>query len=387
VNVDGREINKDNLDAIISKYYNDVNEGSIRNVKKWNPKPYYFAVSRSGRNDDYILFKGDLPNLKEVKLFVYRLNPKLPNRISYFRKPNMLVYKRGNTKLENYAGVFICENNRGNELLRKMENPEHDKWSSKYVVDDKKIDKKIARDIEKEIEDFINEKLSSLIDIGNSDRSDFYGLAEYLSIVEDLLEEDEDLLYEGGASGNTYGEESDKESERETGAQTTDHQSVAIKPKVKEKKKDIKDLVDVKADEGGELAITLGGPSQASGGDRTAPHPEGETIGPGSSGDNAQPARVFIKVDCNIAAQHEDDILYHHLIIMSPNDIHNAEIELFVGSDNGLDTKVEIIDTDKGKIFGNSIRNISLTTGKNLLKIRFDDDMKHSIELRAYELF
>lgn len=61
-------------------------------------------------------------------------------------------------------------------------------------------------------------------------------------------------------------------------------------------------------------------------------------------------------------------------------------MELLVGGDNDKDDGIEIASTDNGIIQGNKLIGVSLSAGKNQIAIRFEDNLKHSIKLKAYEI-
>ena len=46
----------------------------------------------------------------------------------------------------------------------------------------------------------------------------------------------------------------------------------------------------------------------------------------------------------------------------------------------------EGIESDKGQISDNKIKNVSLKKGKNMIRIRFENNLKHSINIRAYAI-
>ena len=82
----------------------------------------------------------------------------------------------------------------------------------------------------------------------------------------------------------------------------------------------------------------------------------------------------------------ENNNLYHNLIVNTEKDIARAELELLVSGDNDKDDGIEIYSTNNGTVQGNKLKGIALSTGKNQIKIRFADNLKHSIKIKAYEL-
>ena len=78
--------------------------------------------------------------------------------------------------------------------------------------------------------------------------------------------------------------------------------------------------------------------------------------------------------------------MYHILIVNSDRKIDNAELNLLVGSDNEKDDSIEVIFSDIGIIEKNVIKEIPLNPGNNKIKIRFADNLKHSVKIKAYEI-
>jgi hypothetical protein len=383
VTINDTVISRENLEQIIDEYFpNEYESGNASEIETWNPKPYYKAVKYTGANDQFKIFAEELEILGRVKLYVY-LEKGLPNRTSFFRKPKMVVFKRTNRKINGYAAVFTCDDDNGNEILRQLENPAHNEWRKENHQTEGKIDP-IARKAELELSNFINSKLDSLSKISTSKKVAFLGLEDYLSIPEDLLEKDEDMDLRGETENKT-GDFSSDITQEETGMQTTDIENpVSIKPKIKTKT-DIKGAQDVIPDADGDLEVTHG---QGDGDDGTeSPTPPGpDDINRGSSTDVPSESKVLKKVRLSVAAQKEDGIIYHYLIIKSDEDITNAEIELLVSSDNDKDDGIALISSDNGNIDKNKILKAMLFSGKNVIKIRFADNLKHTVKIKTYEI-
>jgi len=378
-------ISRENLEQIIDEFFpNEFESGNASEIESWNPKPYYKAVKYVGANDQFKIFSGELEVLGNVKFYVY-LEKGLSNRTSFFRKPEMVVFKRTNRKINGYAAVFICDNENGNEMLRNMENPAHNEWRKEnYPKVEGKIDP-IARKTENELSNFVNEQLDSLSKINISKKVAFLGLEDYLSIPEDLLEKDDDSDLSGENLNSKTGDSTSDLTADETGMQTTEKNApVSIKPTIKPKS-DVKEDEDVVPDEDGDLEVTFG---KGNGGDgpKPPPLPGPDNINKGSLTDIPTESKVLRKVGLKVAAQKENDIFYHNLIITSDNDIANAEIELLVSADNDKDNSIAIVSTDSGEIDKNKLKKVILFSGRNFIKVRFADNLKHSVKIKAYEV-
>lgn len=385
VTINDVTISKENLEQVIDEYFpTEFESGSPTEIEKWNPKSYYKAVKYAGATDQFISFEDELPTIGKVKLFVY-LNRGLPNRTTFLRSPNMVVFKRTSNKINGYAAVFVCDNQIGNGIFRQMENPAHNEWKKEnYPADEGQVST-LARKAENEFSDYVNAKLDSLAKLNTSKKVAFLGLEEFLSIPEDLLEKEDDSDLSGDNTSNFSGTLTKDLSQDETGMQTTNKdEPVTIKPTIKEQS-EVKDEQDVDVTDDGEQKVTVGGDNKGGGGDEPG-NDDGETGVTGTPTEEPRDTRVLVKVKLKVAAQKEQDILYHNLIVSAENDIANAELELLVSGDNDKEDGVAITSTDNGTVQGNKLKGVALSAGKNQIKIRFADNLKHSVKIKAYEL-
>jgi len=385
VTINDVTISRENLEQIIDEYFpNEFESGNASEIESWNPKPYYKAIKYVGANEQFKMFADELELLGDVRLYVY-LEKGLPNRTSFFRKPKMVVFKRTNRKINGYAAVFICDSDKGNEILRFMENPAHNEWKKEnYPKVEGKIDK-VARKAEIEFSNYVNEKLDSLSKINTSKKVAFLGLEDYLSIPEDLLEKDDDSDSVGENTNSNIGDPSGDLSIDETGILTTSNDTpVSIKPTIKPKH-DIKDEENVLPSEDGSTDVTFG-KGNGTEGPNTSPLPGTDDIDKGTPTDIPTESKVLRKVGLKVAAQKDGDFYYHNLIITADRNISNSELELLVSADNDKDDGIAIFSTNKGEIDKNKLKKVTLLTGRNFIKIRFADNLKHSIKIKAYEI-
>lgn len=378
-------INKENLSLIIENYFpNEYERGNAIDIETWNPKPYYKAVRYARSNDQYQVFPGKLETLGVVTLYVY-LDKGLPNRTAFFRKPKMVVFKRTSRKINGYAAVFICEDEIGNDLLKEMENPAHNEWKKGNYLNKDGMPHKLAKKSEKEFSDFVNDCLDKLSKSKIGSSAKVMGLEEYLFSTEELLEKFEEQSMEGDSPSITEGTITDEVTTDETGTQTTEIDSPPVKIELtKNKLEKVKEESNVEPNEEGDEEGTGG---EGGGGDNPRPiHPGPNNPIKVTPTDEQTESKLFIDVNLRVAAQTEQDRLFHSLIITSPRDVENAEIVLLVGADNDRDDGISLLSTDNGNVDENILTNVKLTTGKNIVKIRFSDNVKHSIKIKAYEI-
>ena len=389
VDVFGKEINAGNVFLIAKQYFKEEAEPcGVNDYLEWNPLPYIKCVKNANKIDKkYKTFYGKGGIIGEMRLYVYR-GQDLPNRIVYCRKPRMVVNKQTKNKLSGYVAVFICENPKGDDLLKAIENQSHNEWdvknlkSSDFTATD-------CRTALREISDFVNRSLESLNTAGNKKVAYFEGLEDYFSTGEELLDNEDNYDGSGMAEKKDGGESSDNRSEEETGAitSTTDD---------KPKKKSIVSTGTYVANKGAEnVSSDDSGESYVSGHTHDGDG-EGENHYPGKGGkpshqspDGSSEKRMhrLIKVkSISVAHVDENNNLCHTLLIDSPEDVETTEIEVYDSTDNSDIVKADIYDCFDGDVDGNIISGISLKKGLNRIELAFNDDLKHTIKVQAYEV-
>jgi len=124
VTIDDKIFNKDNIYNEIIRLYPDLYESGQYNTHP-NPRPYietYLDINCVGKKYD-----DKIPVLGDVRFFIAH-NEKYMGRISNFRNSKMLIWKDSSKLYRGYCGVFICTDNKGNEILKKLENATHTEW-------------------------------------------------------------------------------------------------------------------------------------------------------------------------------------------------------------------------------------------------------------------
>lgn len=137
--------------------YFDGDDDNTRKSGYYNPRPYFDAVRLAGTSSKYQLFEDNLPLLGHVCFYVQKKGA--VDKIAYLRALQMLVYSKKNKTNYGMYGVFYCDSDKGNNLLRNMENPAHDEWkASNWRVNGKPSGH--GRVALQEMDNFINECLS-----------------------------------------------------------------------------------------------------------------------------------------------------------------------------------------------------------------------------------
>ena len=61
-----------------------------------------------------------------------------------------------------------------------------------------------------------------------------------------------------------------------------------------------------------------------------------------------------------------------------------CQVVIFTGGEQD-DERIRVLSSSIGSVIDNTVYGLKLHEGKNILKIRLADDMKHAIKLEAYE--
>lgn len=338
-----KKITKENLKECLEKYNAEDAEFFFESVTNWTQK-----------------FEQDLKHLGKSFLFV-RKQEDYPGKVMMARKPKMLVQEKSYRVLrEPYAGVFICDNDKGNELLRDLEPPAHDKWDRDRA--------KNGWAAMGELDYFIKQSLKSMGEAVTSEPEDIPGLDRYLPDSEDR-----DYLAQLGPEpidlSELLGEE---ESGREVGAEKesaeAEIETVIRKGVVTNK---FTDRVKPAPPEG---------PGKGSRG-----RPTGPEIG------EKEGARIKTSdISFRSFVQKSKNGFEYHFVITGRNDCEGAIRLIAVGDDGNYPVDIKSatdIATGKNYDIGDSmIKNLSVKNEKSLkLAIQLASKKKYTIGIENYE--
>lgn len=119
------------------------------------------------------------PHLGELKLYV-ALDPEAPSRTVFMRKPRILVYERTQRLLDGYAAVFLCDDQKGNELLARLEDPAHSKWERERLPGGGVRGAPRGDQLISDIYEFVRESLEELATKDTEGPQDLPDLGRYL---------------------------------------------------------------------------------------------------------------------------------------------------------------------------------------------------------------
>lgn len=148
-----------------------------------NADEYYQVLLNSSKPDkDSSVtaerFKKDILGLGDAVLDLM-IAPKFHRKVAMVRKTGMKIMDKGGfSNSIPFAGVLYVEGEELNQILRKMENPQHTKWEEERAEDDRPLAKKVK----KALNDFIRESLNLLKD---SDPAEIFNpeTGEFLSFI------------------------------------------------------------------------------------------------------------------------------------------------------------------------------------------------------------
>lgn len=121
----------------------------------------------------------NLKGLGEVKLFIEVSDSfEIRSHTIGIRKPLMKITEFKHTSIRmKYAAIMECSNDEGNQTLRALESPRHDKWEANRA--------KGGTAVIKRIKDFIREGLKSRVEEFDGEEVEIKGLEKYLPTLVD----------------------------------------------------------------------------------------------------------------------------------------------------------------------------------------------------------
>ncbi|KZS47070.1 hypothetical protein AWU65_14615 [Paenibacillus glucanolyticus] len=169
----------------------DLLEKHLKGDAKYYAYHYYKALSSP------TIIKNDLLNMGQVRLHLLE-GKEFPKRVAMVRKTGMKIFDKGSFQVPiKFAGIFVAEGGRLNEILRGMEPPDHRNW----VPDLYEVDPKLAKKVKDAIFKWINENVNKLLSLESSEALDVDLMNQFLP--------DEDEEKASDAAGGPDGEKTD----------------------------------------------------------------------------------------------------------------------------------------------------------------------------------
>lgn len=377
-------ISSSNIVSLIEESFQELSDdGRKGNI---NPRPYLELVRNAKLGDKkYILIEDNLPRLGAVRLYIFR-HPEGRGRILYFRMPNMMVKREKLPSSNNFFAVFICANPEGDKLLKRMESVAHDNWAAENWKP-RGVDGKVslrAKEIEDELKTFIRNGIDSAFGINNQETMEIVGLDRYLYIP--TASENDFMM----ADSEALMSEPIGEFKKEGPSPTTIMNGLPI---VEEsKKKNMLSTGKIYIGNMAKATVSNEGSLFSGRGRRRTHNSDGSHVIPGMVRKNNLDEEGIegsflreVDVEYRGIAQKEKGQYYHYLLITSFEDIEDGRIIIETGREYGKPEALNIVETEFGTPCKNTILNLQLKKGLNRIRIRFADNMSHTISLKTYE--
>lgn len=374
--VDDQEITRENLRRLLHKHFDETVEGTDENP---NPLPYYLAYTDG---EAHKRFEKDLPTLGKVHCFLLPKD-KYPNRVACFRKTGMLIQlKMFHSPLVRYSGVFLCENDKGNEVLKFLEPPSHDKWD-KNSSNAKTPEGKPRRECsaaEREFVTFVRDCVRTLAATDERKQLAIGGLEKYLS-----LPADEDEVIESIGDGAGKLEPSAQESGMEGAYTAEQFPPVPVPRRLRVSK------IETPGEGVPGEAVIQGGSGGGGGGSGGG----GNGVG-GSEGEPGKPGEGDLNVHAVSGASYRsfsarEGSATVHIVIVRGAKNRRCHLRVMAGTDNAYDTvqiaSARLVDSaEELAVSGNFVKAVPVgENGEARVKIRFPGDERYALNVGIYE--
>jgi len=379
---DSTSISKENLAELMELNFEDIDDNT-RKSGYYNPRPYFDAVRLVNTSGKYLFFEDDLPLLGHVCFYAFKKKGAI-DKIAYLRALQMFVYSKKTKTNYGMYGVFYCDSEKGNDLLRNMENPAHDEWkATNWRINGRVFG--MGRIALQEMDNFITECLSQAFSLKEKKAIDIKGLEEFLYIPT-AYEEDEDLDSESQI-GKTTGDLQDDGT-----SITTDISDGEDNPTISERSSSpstgriLINKPTTATNNSGNLRSGHGKAKQKP--KKPGIQKPGNVKDTRSEDENGEKGLFAapISIPYRSFSQQEEGGIYHYIVLHPQEEVGNVRLHFFaVGEEN--DEELQIAESNIGIISGNIIRDVHLNEGRLRLRVRFTDNMKHAVKLSVEELY
>lgn len=369
-------ITKDTIEAYMIQEFPDEQDTSGQ-FRTLNPRPYYDALVHKGEGKGYDVIEGEKEHLGKIKMYIKKA-PGAIDKIVYMRRPRMIVYAQKSQSSLGFYGVFVCDDEKGDDLLSKLENSSHSKWSRDFYRDD--ITSECIQegvDAINELKEFVAECISKIAGDNPNNELSIAGLDDLLYIPDSLIDDDD--------KSTVLGQPVDSVNE-ENGSLTTFAGDIEIDNPTH---KNIAPIGTILVETPGRAttdttesspSATGHGNGQRKGGDEAAPGVEIDVADVDNSrGKHFVPMNVPIRV----FAQKVDGVVFHIVVIHSDRVVENGKMELTVCGEQ-YDMQIRVLESDNGKPKNNTVANMAFGNEVVRVKIRFADNMPHTVQTKLY---
>jgi hypothetical protein len=170
-------------DVIIDNSTVEMHINSLKGLDGFTADRYYKAYTKGK------CFTETLNHIGNINLYLIEAEEFPDKRVSYMRKNLMLIYEEWNFRFrKNFTGLFICDNDNGNRILRIMESPKHEEWQPKKLK--RRLPDLDGQKILDSIRQLINAKLKELMPLSVTPQFELSDIKKYLPYSDDDTEHD-----------------------------------------------------------------------------------------------------------------------------------------------------------------------------------------------------
>jgi len=356
VEIDGMYIGFNSLEELLTKYFLDEPFKDYIEPKG-NPLYYYKSIISSTCKK----FEGNLKSIGKTNLYFLPLEESL-NYVAMMRRSHMVIYSRPFYSSSPYAGVLICDDKDGNEQLKKMEPPTHDKW-------DPARNKENGKKIMDEIENWIRTCLKKMRAERQSEIAEIPELEKYLPLSEEA---------ETGKQVDHYNKNKITEKE-ETSKLVSENSSFSVKSRIEPYKVSIINKEETGL--GGSGIVVRTGSRKRNKKNQKAPG--------GGSGKNK--AYSSEEVNGRIYSMSKNFIDQEYMVVIRSQIDAKSNLKFrAIGEEGSEKVKIKKVLDPRNvnyKISNNCIYGFYLEKDKEIrIKLFLEDKLKCSLNMEAYEI-
>ena len=330
-------IDRENLE----EYFQKVIDLKITQEKVRNSYCYYHAMKAIEPRET------ELPQLGHCKMWV-QVGEELPKRVALLRKTGMLItddqqgLKRWAGRMD-FVGVFMCDSEKGNSLLRDMENPEHNAFQPDRAIPEQRTN---AKKTLKELVNWVRKSVDALAKPEETESTQLNELSEFFP--------------DPDAPEAIPGDE---------GERNIEGRPVYSPKPLKQQKLPDRDRSDNEGDEGG---VRDGDNGNGSGDGSGDGHGEGDGTGGTGSHSSAQTVKIENVRVVSSGAEGKEKIVY-----LTPAQNEEINIELSIMGDDGSMERIPATGLND---------TMSVKKGKRVsLRVKLDHPVTDSIAVRAFQ--
>lgn len=358
-------LDSQNLEKLLMKYFSKE-ETSWANSDYPNPLPFFDAYQNGEKTSEELSILGKVD-------FYLLVRDGYPKRIAYIRKPGMVVSADRKATITSFSAVLICENAKGNDLLREMENQEHNEWKWENAKTEER--RKQAKKAYEELTKFINSKILEINAATEQGYMRLEGLEKFITMESDM----------GRGKGDEKSEEKKETADIKTAEYYKELFSVS---KTKDLKITLKPTSGREDDSGDSVFGEEGG-----GGDFPTPIPK---IGGRKMGVVDDSGKITVSQIKNLrfesfADENNKGGINHFVFLKGEPKITINRLEVLIGTDDKADQidirEAKYSDSQKSlNVEGGYIRDVELNyKGERKIQLVFKIPGKYSLKCNGYE--